>query len=153
MLVFRGGYWSLRLNLRSTGVLHVEEPMMGRFGAVDCFRHFRLPRTRFPTGTDLIERENIMPMALGGRASRDMINAVPVPETRSGGTFCREPSRRWHSTTPRAMGHRRLRTRFHFGLIFSRVRTRQNPSSPEIANLNECRAIEGDGAEMFRCPL
>jgi len=33
-----------------------------------------------------------------------MINAVPVPDTRSDGTFCRELGRRlWRPTTPRAM--------------------------------------------------
>jgi hypothetical protein len=64
MLVCRGGRWSLRLNLRSTRVLHIKQPMRGRLGAVDCFRHLLLPRTRFATDTDLIERDDIMPLTL-----------------------------------------------------------------------------------------
>ena len=65
MLVCRGGHWSLRLNLKSAGVLHIEEPMMRRLGTVELLSPFLLPRTRFATDTDLIERDDIMPMALG----------------------------------------------------------------------------------------
>src|SRR5215831_2423736 len=38
-LLYRGRYWSLRLNSMSAGILHIEESMMWGFSPVDCFCH------------------------------------------------------------------------------------------------------------------